>query len=58
MFRPIILIVLFWRVCGHVGAPAIFDRRKAAEVLLQDAAVVKMAVRVMFDAPRVGPNYR
>ena len=58
MFRPVILIVLFRRVCGQVGAGAIFNRRKTAEVLLHDAAVVKMTVCVTFGAPRFGPNYR
>ena len=57
MFRPIILIVLFCRVHGHVDAGVIFNEHKNAEVLLQYAAVAKMTVCVTFCAPCFGPKH-
>ena len=58
MFRPVILIVLFWHVFRNVDTGAIFNCHKTVEVLLQNGAVAKMAVCVTFGAPRFGPKYR
>ena len=50
MFRPLILMVLFWRLHGRVGGGAIFNARGDAEVVLQDGAVAEMTVSVTFGA--------
>jgi len=56
MFRPVILIVLFWRVHDHVDAGVNFNEHKNAEVLLQYAAVAKMRACSTFCAPCFGPK--
>ena len=56
MFRPVILMVLFWRLHGRGGGGAISNALGNAEVVLQDGAVAEMTVSVTFGASVFGPQ--
>ena len=57
MFRPVILMVLFRHVHAHVAATWFFCFYMNGEMVLQGAAVPKMAVCVTFGASRSGAKF-
>ena len=57
MFRPVILIVLFWRMHGYVHATWILSCDLHADMIIRHAAVPKITVCVTFGAPFFGANF-
>ena len=58
MFPPVILIVLFWRMHGHVHATWIFSCHLHADMIIRHAAVLQITVCVAFGAPFFGAKFR